>query len=193
MMDAFRRAATFLHSWVIGRDGGRGPHRRPPGGRRHPHGKSDSRPRRRRATAIAAGAGGAPRPARPWLYRETLGLPTLRRAAIARHYRETYGLAIDPGAHRRHDRPSSAGFILAFPRAVSSRGIRVAVALPGLSTLSAIIPLHALGCEPVVIEDDAGDALGDHPPKLLLARRNRKGAAQGRADRKSPANSDRDP
>src|SRR6185295_5744887 len=29
-------------------------------------------------------------------YTETLGIPTLR-ARIARHYRETYGIAIDPG------------------------------------------------------------------------------------------------
>ena len=45
-------------------------------------------------------------------YTETLGIPTLR-ARIARDYRDTYGLAIDP-ARIVVTTGSSAGFILAF-------------------------------------------------------------------------------
>src|SRR4029453_12795882 len=45
-------------------------------------------------------------------YTETLGLPTLR-ARIARHYHETYGVAVDP-ARVVVTTGSSGGFILAF-------------------------------------------------------------------------------
>src|SRR5262249_51195980 len=61
-------------------------------------------------------------------YTETLGTATLR-ARIARHYDETYGVAIDPG---RVVVPtgSSAGFFLAFLALFESRG-PVPLALPG--------------------------------------------------------------
>src|SRR5262252_10969997 len=61
-------------------------------------------------------------------YTETLGLPTLR-ARIARHYHETYGVAVDP-ARVVVTTGSSGGFILAF-LALFEAGDRVAVALPG--------------------------------------------------------------
>src|ERR1700712_5316963 len=61
-------------------------------------------------------------------YTSALGIPSLR-ARIARHYRDTYGCAVDP------DRivvttGSSGGFILAF-LAMFEPGDRVAVTVPG--------------------------------------------------------------
>src|SRR6516164_6452328 len=79
-------------------------------------------------------------------YTETLGMPTLR-ARIARHYHETYGLAVDPA--RVVTTGSSGGFILTF-LALFEPGDRVAVALPGYPPYRHI--LRALGCEPVAIE-----------------------------------------
>ncbi|MEA2956209.1 MAG: hypothetical protein QOJ58_1709, partial [Alphaproteobacteria bacterium] len=61
-------------------------------------------------------------------YTETMGIPTLR-ARIARHYRDAYGIAIDPG-RVVVTTGSSAGFILAF-LALFEPGDRVAIALPG--------------------------------------------------------------
>ena len=61
-------------------------------------------------------------------YTETLGLPTLR-ARIARHYHDTYGVAVD-SARVVVTTGSSGGFILAF-LALFEPGDRVAVALPG--------------------------------------------------------------
>ena len=80
-------------------------------------------------------------------YTETLGIATLR-ARIARHYEETYGVAIDPGRVVATT-GSSAGFVLAF-LALFESGDRVAVALPGYPPYRNI--LNALGCKPVMIE-----------------------------------------
>jgi aspartate/methionine/tyrosine aminotransferase len=83
-------------------------------------------------------------------YTETLGIPTLR-ARIARHYREIYGIDIDP-ARVVVTTGSSAGFILAF-LALFEPGDRIAVAVPGYPPYRHI--LRALGCEPVAIETSA--------------------------------------
>jgi len=80
-------------------------------------------------------------------YTSALGILSLRQR-IARHYRETYGCAVDP------DRVvittgSSGAFILAF-LAMFDPGDRVAVTIPGYPPYRHI--LTALGCEPVLIE-----------------------------------------
>jgi aspartate/methionine/tyrosine aminotransferase len=80
-------------------------------------------------------------------YTETLGIPALR-ARIARHYADTYGIAVDP-EQVVVTTGSSAGFLLAF-LALFEPGDRVAVAVPGYPPYRHI--LAALGCEPVLIE-----------------------------------------
>jgi aspartate/methionine/tyrosine aminotransferase len=80
-------------------------------------------------------------------YTSALGIPTLR-ARIARHYRDTYGCAVD--AERIIvTTGSSGGSILAF-LAMFEPGDRVAVTVPGYPPYRHI--LTALGCEPVLIE-----------------------------------------
>ena len=88
-------------------------------------------------------------------YTETLGIASLR-ARIARHYADAYDLALDP-ARVVVTTGSSGGFILAF-LALFEPGDRVALANPGYPPYRHI--LSALGCEPVLIETSAGDALG---------------------------------
>jgi aspartate/methionine/tyrosine aminotransferase len=83
-------------------------------------------------------------------YTETLGIPTLR-ARIARHYADTYDLALDP-VRVAVTTGSSGGFILAF-LALFEPGDRVALANPGYPPYRHI--LSALGCEPVLIETSA--------------------------------------
>ncbi len=83
-------------------------------------------------------------------YTETLGIPTLR-ARIARHYGDTYGLALDP-ARVVVTTGSSGGFVLAF-LTLFEPGDRVALANPGYPPYRHI--LSALGCEPVLIETSA--------------------------------------
>jgi len=83
-------------------------------------------------------------------YTETLGIPSLR-ARIARHYADTYDLALDP-ARVVVTTGSSGGFILAF-LALFEPGERVALANPGYPPYRHI--LTALGCEPVLIETSA--------------------------------------
>ena len=83
-------------------------------------------------------------------YTETLGIPALR-ARIARHYGETYDLALDP-ARVVVTTGSSGGFVLAF-LALFEPGDRVALANPGYPPYRHI--LSALGCEPVLIETSA--------------------------------------
>jgi aspartate/methionine/tyrosine aminotransferase len=80
-------------------------------------------------------------------YTSALGTPSLRDR-IARHYRESYGFAVDS---RRIviTTGSSAAFILAF-LAMFEPGDRVAVTIPGYPPYRHI--LTALGCEPVLIE-----------------------------------------
>ena len=83
-------------------------------------------------------------------YTETLGIPGLR-ARIARHYGETYNLALDP-ARVVVTTGSSGGFVLAF-LSLFEPGDRVALANPGYPPYRHI--LSALGCEPVLIETRA--------------------------------------
>src|ERR1700756_4065925 len=80
-------------------------------------------------------------------YTSALGIFSLRER-IARHYRETYGCAVDPG-RIVVTTGSSGAFILAF-LAMFEPGDRVAVTVPGYPPYRHI--LTALGCEPVLIE-----------------------------------------
>jgi aspartate/methionine/tyrosine aminotransferase len=99
-------------------------------------------------------------------YTETLGMASLR-ARIARHYDETYGVAIDP-ARVVVTTGSSGGFILTF-LALFEPGDRVAVALPGYPPYRHI--LSALGCEPVTIETTQATRWAITPEMLLAAHR----------------------
>jgi len=83
-------------------------------------------------------------------YTEALGIPSLR-ARIARHYRDTYDVDLDP-ARVVATTGSSGGFILSF-LALFEPGDRVALANPGYPPYRHI--LTALGCEPVLIETSA--------------------------------------
>jgi aspartate/methionine/tyrosine aminotransferase len=80
-------------------------------------------------------------------YTSALGIPSLRER-IARHYRDTYACAVDPG-RIVVTTGSSGAFILAF-LAMFEPGDRVAVTVPGYPPYRHI--LTALGCEPVLIE-----------------------------------------
>jgi aspartate/methionine/tyrosine aminotransferase len=80
-------------------------------------------------------------------YTSALGMPSLRER-IARHYRDTYGCAVDPG-RIVVTTGSSGAFVLAF-LALFEPGDRVAVTVPGYPPYRHI--LTALGCEPVLIE-----------------------------------------
>ncbi len=97
------------------------------------------------STAIAAAqkalAGG------PIAYTDALGIPSLRQR-IARHYDETYGVAVDP-ERICVTTGSSGGFLLSF-LSMFSAGDRVAVATPGYPAYYNI--LQALGVEVVEIE-----------------------------------------
>jgi aspartate/methionine/tyrosine aminotransferase len=99
-------------------------------------------------------------------YTEALGIPSLR-ARIARHYRETYGLDLDP-ARVVVTTGSSGAFILAF-LALFEPGDRVAVASPGYPPYRHI--LSALGCEPVAIEISAATRWALSIDALLAAHR----------------------
>ena len=91
--------------------------------------------RARAAEVLAAGDLG---------YTESLGVPALR-AAIAEHYRDTYGVDVDP-ARVAVTTGSSGGFMLAFLAAFDV-GDRVALARPGYPAYANI--LTALGVEVV--------------------------------------------
>jgi aspartate/methionine/tyrosine aminotransferase len=80
-------------------------------------------------------------------YTAALGTPSLRER-IARHYRESYGFAVD-SSRIVVTTGSSAAFILAF-MAMFEPVDRVAVTVPGYPPYRHI--LTALGCEPVLIE-----------------------------------------
>ena len=99
-------------------------------------------------------------------YTETLGMASLR-ARIARHYDETYGVAIDPG-RVVVTTGSSAAFILTF-LAWFEPGDRVAVALPGYPPYRHI--LSALGCEAVAIETTQATRWAITPEMLLAEHR----------------------
>lgn len=97
-------------------------------------------------------------------YTTALGIPSLR-ARIARHYRETYDLDLDP-ARVVVTTGSSAGFLLAF-LSMFEPGDRVAIANPGYPPYRHI--LTALGCEPVLIETDAASRWVITPQALAQA------------------------
>jgi aspartate/methionine/tyrosine aminotransferase len=80
-------------------------------------------------------------------YTSALGTPSLRER-IARHYRDSYGFAVD-SRQIVVTTGSSAAFILAF-LSLFEAGDRVAVTIPGYPPYRHI--LTALGCEPVLIE-----------------------------------------
>jgi len=77
-------------------------------------------------------------------YTDTFGIPALRQA-IARHYRDWYGVAVDPG-QVFVTTGSSGAFVVSFLAAFDA-GDRVAVAEPGYPCYRNI--LAALGIEPV--------------------------------------------
>ena len=96
-------------------------------------------------------------------YTDAQGIAPLRRA-IARHYQEHYGVAVEP-AEIVVTTGSSAAFQLAFLAAFDP-GDRVALAAPGYPAYRNI--LTALGLEPVAIE--VGDNTHYQPrPELLAA------------------------
>ncbi|MEE8145591.1 MAG: aminotransferase class I/II-fold pyridoxal phosphate-dependent enzyme [Kiloniellales bacterium] len=83
-------------------------------------------------------------------YTDALGVPALR-ARIARHYREIYGVDLDPG-RVVVTTGSSAAFLLGFLAAFEP-GDRVALAAPGYPAYRNI--LIALGVEPVLLPCEA--------------------------------------
>jgi aspartate/methionine/tyrosine aminotransferase len=101
-------------------------------------------------------------------YTETLGIASLR-ARIARHYAETYKLALDP-ARVVVTTGSSGGFALAF-LTLFEPGDRVALANPGYPPYRHI--LTVLGCEPVLIETAAATRWALTGEALLAAHRNK--------------------
>jgi len=101
-------------------------------------------------------------------YTEALGIPSLR-ARIARHYADSYDLALDP-ARVVVTTGSSGGFILAF-LALFEAGDRVALANPGYPPYRHI--LSALGCEPVLIETSADTRWAVTAKSLIAAHRSR--------------------
>ena len=101
-------------------------------------------------------------------YTETLGIPSLR-ARIARHYVDTYQLALDP-ARVVVTTGSSAGFILAF-LSLFEPGDRVALANPGYPPYRHI--LSVLGCEPVLVETSAETRWALSAKSLIAAHRER--------------------
>lgn len=80
-------------------------------------------------------------------YTAAIGIPSLRKR-IAQHYRETYAQEVDP-ARIVVTTGSSGAFVLTFLSAFEP-GDRVAITSPGYPPYRHI--LHALGCEPVLIE-----------------------------------------
>jgi len=99
-------------------------------------------------------------------YTSALGIPTLR-TRIAKHYRDTYGCAVDP-ERIVITTGSSGGFILAF-LSMFEPGDRVAVTVPGYPPYRHI--LTALGCEPVLIETSSATRHALTGEGLLAAHR----------------------
>src|SRR5947207_2981652 len=95
-------------------------------------------------------------------YTDALGISPLREA-IARHYRDQYGIAVEPG-EIVVTTGSSAAFQLAFLAAFEP-GDRVALAAPGYPAYRNI--LTVLGLEPVLIE--VGENAHYQPNPELLA------------------------
>jgi len=96
-------------------------------------------------------------------YTDALGLPALREA-LARHYRDFYGVEV-PASRIVVTTGSSGGFIFAFLAAFEA-GDRVALAAPGYPAYRNI--LSALGVEPVLV--DTGPAERFQPTPALLDR-----------------------
>ncbi len=103
-------------------------------------------PRRVREAAIAALGG------QPVGYTDALGLASLRER-IARHYRESHGVAVDP-ARVAVTTGSSGGFIMAF-LALFDPGARVAIQNPGYPAYRNIF--GALGLEAVDLPVDSSN------------------------------------
>jgi aspartate/methionine/tyrosine aminotransferase len=99
-------------------------------------------------------------------YTETLGMAPLR-ARVARHYREMYGIEIDPQCVAITT-GSSGGFTLAF-LALFEAGDRVAVALPGYPPYRHI--LTALGCKPVLMATTPATRWAITPEMLIAEHR----------------------
>jgi len=115
------------------------------------------------ASAVAAARAALSGPLR---YTESLGIFSLR-ARIGRHYRERYGVAVDP-ARVVVTTGSSAALFLAF-LALFEPADRVAVAVPGYPPYLHI--LKALGCEAVLIETAADSRWAITPAMLIAAHR----------------------
>ncbi|MSO81536.1 MAG: aminotransferase class I/II-fold pyridoxal phosphate-dependent enzyme [Alphaproteobacteria bacterium] len=96
-------------------------------------------------------------------YTDALGTPALRDA-LARHYRDFYGVEV-PASRIVVTTGSSGGFILAFLAAFEA-GDRVALAAPGYPAYRNI--LLALGVEPVLV--DTGPDERFQPTPALLDR-----------------------
>ncbi|MGC1559343.1 MAG: aminotransferase class I/II-fold pyridoxal phosphate-dependent enzyme [Bradyrhizobium sp.] len=99
-------------------------------------------------------------------YTSALGIPSLRRR-ISRHYRETYGFAVD-SERIIVTTGSSGAFILGF-LAMFEPGDRVAVTVPGYPPYRHI--LTALGCEAVMIETSSENRHALTGEALLAAHR----------------------
>ena len=99
-------------------------------------------------------------------YTEALGMWSVR-ARIARHYRDSYGLDLDP-ARIAVTTGSSGAFILAF-LALFEAGDRVALANPGYPPYRHI--LSALGCRPVLIDTAPEDRWALSPDALIAEHR----------------------
>ncbi|WP_170138978.1 pyridoxal phosphate-dependent aminotransferase [Rhodoplanes serenus] len=118
------------------------------------------------ATALAAARAALGGSGAALGYTESLGIPSLRRR-IARHYEETYGLAVDP-ATVLVTTGSSGAFVLAF-LALLEPGDRVALTAPAYPPYRHI--LTALGCEPVLIRTGPETRWALTPEALLAAHR----------------------
>lgn len=101
-------------------------------------------------------------------YTEAAGLPLLRQA-IAGHYRDRYGLTVDPG-QVFVTTGSSGGFLAAFLAAFDV-GDRVGLAVPGYPAYRNI--LQALGCEVVLL--DCGPRTRYQPTVDMVAEHDLKG------------------
>jgi aspartate/methionine/tyrosine aminotransferase len=99
-------------------------------------------------------------------YTSALGIPSLRER-IARHYRDSYGCAVN-AEQIVVTTGSSGAFILAF-LAMFEPGDRVAVTVPGYPPYRHI--LTALGCEPVLIETSSENRHALTGEALLAAHR----------------------
>ena len=97
----------------------------------------------------------------PLGYTVALGLPELR-ARIARHYRDWYGIDLDP-ARVVVTAGASAGFVLAFT-ALFEAGDRVGLGLPGYPSYRHI--LSALDLAPVEFETAMADRFQPRPDQV---------------------------